>query len=101
LKIDREFIVGLDTGENDSLIVGAVVSLAHALRLGVIAEGVENLTQARRLRQIGCEFAQGFNWSEPLAPTEFEAWLKQYEPVPVEPDGVAGPDRRRMTGAGA
>jgi EAL domain-containing protein (putative c-di-GMP-specific phosphodiesterase class I) len=86
LKIDREFIVGLETEENDARIVEAVVSMAHALRLGVIVEGVENLSQAKRLREIGCEFAQGYVWSEPLAADEFEAWLRAYAPLGITVD---------------
>ena len=84
LKIDREFIVGLDTGENDALIVQAVLSLADALNLDVIAEGIENIAQARRLRAMGCEFAQGFIWSEPLAADDFERWLLAHVPTPIE-----------------
>jgi EAL domain-containing protein (putative c-di-GMP-specific phosphodiesterase class I) len=84
LKIDREFIVGLEADEHDSLIVDAVVSLAHALHLGVIAEGVESVGQARRLKDLGCESAQGFIWSEPLGPDEFEAWLAAYHPRSIE-----------------
>jgi EAL domain-containing protein (putative c-di-GMP-specific phosphodiesterase class I) len=84
LKIDREFIVGLETGENDALIVQAVLSLARALNLDVIAEGIENLAQARLLRTMGCEYGQGYIWSEALPAEEFEQWLFSHVPTPIE-----------------
>lgn len=83
LKIDRSFIVGIDDDE-DALIVEAVISLARALRLDVIAEGIENRSQARKLKKLGCEYAQGFIWSEPLAPADFELWLHAYARAPIE-----------------
>jgi EAL domain-containing protein (putative c-di-GMP-specific phosphodiesterase class I) len=83
LKIDRSFIVGIED-EHDALIVEAVISLARALRLDVIAEGIETLSQAKKLKQLGCEYAQGYIWCEPLAPAEFELWLNTYARAPIE-----------------
>ncbi len=69
LKIDKSFVAGLgDPG--GSAIVGAVVGLAHALGLVVIAEGVETERQAEELSRLGCDFAQGYLFSKPLAATE-------------------------------
>ena len=69
LKIDRSFISKLRRGQ-EAPIVHAVVSLAHALDLGVVAEGVETVEQVEQLRDIGCDTAQGFYWSRPLPPQE-------------------------------
>ena len=49
----------------DGLVVTAIVDLAHAHGMRVIAEGVESGRQARRLREIGCDFAQGFHFGRP------------------------------------
>jgi diguanylate cyclase (GGDEF)-like protein len=63
LKVDRSFVDGLGTEHEDSAIVAAILSLAHALGLHVIAEGVETPLQAHQLSALGCGVAQGFLWS--------------------------------------
>jgi PAS domain S-box-containing protein len=74
LKVDRQFVDGLMTNADDAIIVSASVSLALALRLKVVAEGVETAEQAEELRRLGCDFGQGFLWSRPLAAEDFEQW---------------------------
>jgi diguanylate cyclase (GGDEF)-like protein len=69
LKVDRSFIDGLGTEREDSAVVAAILSLAHALGLHVIAEGVETPLQAHQLSALGCSVAQGFLWS-PAVPAE-------------------------------
>ena len=69
LKIDRSFIEGLAHNDEDQAIVSAVVSMARALGLGVVAEGVETQEQATQLRLMGCGLAQGFLFSRPLSPS--------------------------------
>jgi diguanylate cyclase (GGDEF)-like protein len=69
LKVDRSFVDGLGTEPEDSAVVAAVLSLAHALGLHVIAEGVETPLQANQLVALGCPVAQGFLWS-PAVPAE-------------------------------
>jgi EAL domain-containing protein (putative c-di-GMP-specific phosphodiesterase class I) len=63
LKVDRSFVGGLGTDREDSAVVAAILSLAHALGLHVIAEGVETPLQAHQLTALGCAVAQGFLWS--------------------------------------
>jgi EAL domain-containing protein (putative c-di-GMP-specific phosphodiesterase class I) len=63
LKIDRSFVGGLTTSAEDRVIVESIVSLGHSLGLAVLAEGVETEQQADRLRDLGCDLAQGFLWS--------------------------------------
>jgi EAL domain-containing protein (putative c-di-GMP-specific phosphodiesterase class I) len=63
LKVDRSFVDGLGTEPEDSAVVAAILSLAHALGLHVIAEGVETPLQAHQLTALGCPVAQGFLWS--------------------------------------
>ncbi|TMK88132.1 MAG: EAL domain-containing protein, partial [Actinobacteria bacterium] len=66
LKVDRSFVAGLGQDPEDSAIVEAVVSMAHSLRLSVVAEGVETDEQLARLRDLGCELAQGFYFAAPV-----------------------------------
>jgi EAL domain-containing protein (putative c-di-GMP-specific phosphodiesterase class I) len=69
LKVDRSFVDGLGTEPEDSAVVAAILSLAHALGLHVIAAGVETPLQAHQLTALGCSIAQGFLWS-PAVPAE-------------------------------
>jgi len=76
LKIDKSFIFGLDEDKSDQAIVQATLSLGHNLGLEVVAEGVESREVWDLLRAMGCDRAQGYYMSKPLAPGELEAWLK-------------------------
>jgi len=73
LKIDRSFIKGLPGDESDAGIAQAVVQLARALRLRVIAEGVETPAQRDFLLRAGCDEFQGFLFAAALSAAEFEA----------------------------
>jgi EAL domain-containing protein (putative c-di-GMP-specific phosphodiesterase class I) len=78
LKIAGSFVEGLRAGEMDSVdarIVTALVSLAHTLKLTVIAEGVETTEQADLLRRIGADSAQGWLYAKPGTPEDVERWL--------------------------
>jgi len=67
LKIDREFVKGMDTEATTLPVVKSIIGLAHNLNLDVIAEGVEVQLQARMLRNLGCDYAQGFLFSKPVS----------------------------------
>jgi diguanylate cyclase (GGDEF)-like protein len=75
VKIDRAFVDGLGTDRRDAVIVEGIVSLAHALQLKVGAEGVEGSRQVEWLGTLGCDYAQGYHWSAPLAADDLEQWL--------------------------
>ena len=79
LKIDRSFIADLTTGTDDASIVQAIVSLAHGLRLKVVAEGVETLEQLKFLQSVGCDQYQGYHFSEPLPATEFAELVTRWQ----------------------
>jgi diguanylate cyclase (GGDEF)-like protein/PAS domain S-box-containing protein len=66
LKIDRSFVRDLNTGSDSLDIAKAIVEMAHSLRLQVIAEGVETEEQFRQLRELGCNYVQGFLFSKPV-----------------------------------
>ena len=76
LKIDRSFINEITARADDASIVQAIVSLAHSLRLKVIAEGVETIAQLDFLKRIGCDQYQGFHFSRPLPVPEFETLMR-------------------------
>jgi diguanylate cyclase (GGDEF)-like protein/PAS domain S-box-containing protein len=67
IKIDRSFIGSLATDSDQTAIVVAMISLAHTLRLRVVAEGVETAGQAAFLCEHGCDEGQGYLFSKPLA----------------------------------
>ncbi|HET9045651.1 MAG TPA: EAL domain-containing protein [Casimicrobiaceae bacterium] len=72
LKIDRSFVRDVVDDPDDAAIVGAVVSLAKSLQLTTTAEGIETDGQLRALRDLGCEFWQGYLFGRPVAAAEFE-----------------------------
>ncbi|NEX17988.1 MAG: sensor domain-containing diguanylate cyclase [Halochromatium sp.] len=77
LKIDLSFIQDLPQDRDDAKIVTAIISLAHALNLKVIAEGVETEAQWNFLRDHDCDEIQGYWYSQPLPAQEMEAWLRR------------------------
>jgi diguanylate cyclase (GGDEF)-like protein/PAS domain S-box-containing protein len=75
LKIDRAFVHDLGTEAGDP-IVAAIIALANALKLDVIAEGIENEEQAERLRTLGCTTGQGFHLARPMPIAELAERLQ-------------------------
>jgi diguanylate cyclase len=77
VKIDRSFVNDLPGDKEGAAIVRATLSMAHALGLQVVAEGVELREQHDFLRAAGCDHIQGWLVSRPMAPAAFEAWWRQ------------------------
>lgn len=75
LKIDRSFVMAADGNEEDAQIVKTILALGQALKLRVVAEGVETHRQAELLQSLGCANAQGYLFSRPLPAREIEDWL--------------------------
>jgi len=76
LKIDRSFISRMAADEEISTIVRSTIDLGHNLGLKVVAEGVEELSVWNMLRSLGCDDAQGFFMSKPLAPDALAQWIR-------------------------
>jgi diguanylate cyclase (GGDEF)-like protein/PAS domain S-box-containing protein len=68
LKVDKSFVQGMTSGSREETIVRAIVRLGKALDTMVIAEGIENPLQLATMREMGCDFGQGYHLSRPLTP---------------------------------
>ncbi len=79
LKIDKSFILRLNTDEDDRLIVRSTIELGHRLGLKVIAEGVENHETADLLSKMGCDYLQGYWISKPMPSHQVLDWLKHFK----------------------
>lgn len=66
LKVDRSFVSSMESGSENGEIVRTIIALAKALRLSVIAEGIESIHQFHQLRVLGCEYGQGYLFSRPI-----------------------------------
>jgi len=73
LKIDRSFVVDMTAGPQGLALVSTIISLAHSLKLKVVAEGVETEDQSRLLRLLDCDEMQGYLFSRPVPVEIFEA----------------------------
>jgi len=78
VKIDRSFVAGMTTDPSNAVIVHSVVSLGRNLGLRVTAEGVEDDETMAGLAEAGCDDAQGYLWTKPLAAHRFEEWLQDH-----------------------
>ncbi|OIJ18410.1 hypothetical protein BKP45_12615 [Anaerobacillus alkalidiazotrophicus] len=77
LKIDQSFVRDLIEDTNDQAIVTSIISLAHNMKLNVIAEGVETVEIVNFLNRHKCDEMQGYLYSKPLNPHDFESFLKK------------------------
>ncbi|MEM8552773.1 MAG: bifunctional diguanylate cyclase/phosphodiesterase [Pseudomonadota bacterium] len=77
IKIDKQFIFGIETDRRKRAIVRGVLQIAQSMGLNVIAEGVETAEQQEALREIGCRYAQGYLYSFPVPFAQFAAMVEQ------------------------
>jgi diguanylate cyclase (GGDEF)-like protein len=89
LKIDRVFINESVSRPEDASIVRAIVSLAHSLRLKVVAEGVETPAQLEFLKTTGCDEYQGYHFSRPLPAAEFERLIRAHSDEDLSDEDAA------------
>ena len=88
LKIDRSFVSGVGESASDEALTSAILALAQRLDHKVVAEGVETEVQAAFLTALGCDELQGYLFSRPLPPDEFETYLRKQDKVEVAaPEG--------------
>ena len=79
LKIDRSFVIGLEGDTASHTIVSTTVELGHRLGLRVVAEGVEDGETLERLRELGCDVAQGFGIAAPMPADALPSWVRRQE----------------------
>jgi len=77
LKIDRSFIARLGGESEEAALVRSVVHLAATMHLKTVAEGIENEEQLRRVRELGCDYGQGFLLARPMDPIRATALVRQ------------------------
>ncbi|MFC4171154.1 EAL domain-containing protein [Microvirga sp. GCM10011540] len=88
IKIDQSFVSGLEQNGDDAAIVAAVIGLSGSLNLQVTAEGVETEGQARRLREMGCNNAQGYLFAKPVFGAEVAKLLAGWDPGRLSAMGI-------------
>jgi len=71
LKIDRGFINNLEQGQNNTVILEAIIKVSKSLSIQTVAEGIETKSQYHFLKEMGCDKGQGFYMSKPIAESEF------------------------------
>lgn len=77
VKIDQTFVRNMVVDSDDLVIVRSTIELGHNLGLKVVAEGVEDRATLEKLKQLGCDLAQGYYISRPLPPEQLEVWLQE------------------------
>ena len=77
LKIDKSFVLNMESDADDAIIVKSIIDLGHNLGLGVVAEGVETRGLWDRLAHLGCDVAQGYHLSRPVSAAAIPALLRQ------------------------
>lgn len=88
LKIDRSFVRDIVSDPDDAMITRAVISMAHSLRLRVVAEGVETAAQLAMLATAGCDEIQGFYFSKPMAKDECAEYIHKFRLTKWVPAGT-------------
>lgn len=91
LKIDRSFVNGIESEPEKVELVRAIVSLASALEMDVVAEGIETVAQQQQLLELGCTHGQGFLWAKPASAEEFAMLLADSPLVPTRAVPTAQP----------
>jgi EAL domain-containing protein (putative c-di-GMP-specific phosphodiesterase class I) len=81
VKLDRTFVENVTDSAYDAAIVRAVSDMAETIGIGVVAEGVETEEQLRVARDLGCGYAQGFHFAEPVPASSVEHLLSG--PIPI------------------
>ncbi len=76
IKIDRSFVIEM-SDETNAVIVQSAINLAHNMKRTVSAEGVEHPDTLQKLKELGCDMAQGNYLCEPLAANELTSWIQQ------------------------
>ena len=75
VKIDRSFIESLTGEADETSLVGSIIRIGQGMRLGTVAEGIEDAAQLRALQRLGCEYGQGYHFARPMSAADFETYI--------------------------
>jgi len=78
LKLDRIFFLDIENKKAKD-VIGCLIDLAKKLHVAIVAEGIEDIQQADYLKQLHCDFIQGYVYSKPLPVDEFEQWASAWQ----------------------
>jgi EAL domain-containing protein (putative c-di-GMP-specific phosphodiesterase class I) len=79
LKIDKRFVLNMNSDPDDAVIVRSTIDLGHNLGLQVVAEGVEDHDAQAALARLGCDVVQGYHFSRPIPAAQVPGWLTQHD----------------------
>jgi EAL domain-containing protein (putative c-di-GMP-specific phosphodiesterase class I) len=96
LKIDRSFVAALSPGSRAESLITGILDLARRLGVAVVAEGIEDADQLRRLRELGCPMGQGFHFAHPMTASQLKTLLREGLVKPAgKASGARAPRARR------
>ena len=79
IKIDRSFVMEMAKNNDDQIIVHTTLTMGHNLSLDVVAEGIEDAATLDKLKEMGCDLAQGYHIARPMPAADFFTWLASYQ----------------------
>ncbi|MEG0044330.1 MAG: EAL domain-containing protein, partial [Massilia sp.] len=85
IKIDKSFVMRLDSSPDDTVIVRSAIEIGHNMGLVVIAEGVEQAGSLEILQRLHCDMVQGYFFSKPVPAEDFRRWHADFEANALEP----------------
>jgi diguanylate cyclase len=83
LKLDKSFVMGMRNNTDDRIIVESTAQMAHALKLELVAEGVESEWDAQFLAAVGFDYVQGYRYSRALPADECLGWIVEFNATAV------------------
>jgi len=83
LKVDRTFVMAMDSDDEAKAIVKTCIMLGHELNMKVVAEGVESEATLKMLKELGCDIAQGYHIARPLSEDDFQEWIEKRQLVHI------------------
>jgi len=88
LKVDQSFVLRLLDEKGNLDIVKLIINLAHAFNMRVVAEGVEDYISLKTLKELGCDYIQGYFLAKPMPHKEFVQWLLDFDGIDIPDDGT-------------
>ncbi|MAT50638.1 MAG: hypothetical protein CMK32_05590 [Porticoccaceae bacterium] len=81
IKIDQAFVKTMGEDHSDAKIIELIIDLSHKFGMSVVAEGVETRAHMDMLKEMGCDYAQGYYIGRPMKLSEYRQWLSGYQPI--------------------